>query len=59
MNCEDARALLPESWDGKLDEADELILKAHLERCAACTAESEELRGSLGSLGGIARGGAE
>jgi len=51
MNCEDARALLPESWDEKLDEADNLILKAHLERCAACRAESEKLSEVWEALG--------
>lgn len=44
MSCEDLRGLLPEYWDGALDEADRLILEAHLERCAACREEAERLR---------------
>lgn len=51
MSCEEMRGLLPEYWDGKLDEADRLILEAHLERCQACRNEAEELRGVWAGLG--------
>lgn len=54
MNCEDAKAYLPESWNGTLDEADRLILEEHLERCPTCRAESDRLRGIWQALGELA-----
>ena len=51
MNCEDAKTLMPESWNGTLDEADRLILDQHLERCAACRAETDQLKRLWVSLG--------
>src|SRR6185369_1102118 len=51
MSCEDLRGLLPEYWDEALDEADRLILEAHLERCAACREEAERLQSVWTGLG--------
>jgi hypothetical protein len=44
MTCEDSKLLMPEYWDGSLDEADRLILEDHLQRCPACRQEAEALR---------------
>jgi anti-sigma factor RsiW len=54
MSCEDIKAMLPEYWDGKLDEADRLILEAHVERCTDCRAEAEQLREVWTRLGELA-----
>jgi anti-sigma factor RsiW len=54
MSCDDFKAMLPEYWDGKLDEADRLILDAHLARCGACRMEAARLRGIWAGLGELA-----
>lgn len=51
MNCEDYKSLMPQYWDNSLDEADRLILSAHLERCSACRTESERLKEVWSALG--------
>jgi anti-sigma factor RsiW len=55
MTCDDMLALLPEYWDGKLDEADRLILEAHLDRCTPCREEAARLRPIWSGLGELAR----
>ena len=54
MNCEDFKALLPEYWDGKLDEPDRLILEAHLKRCDDCQNEADQLKQVWSGLGALA-----
>jgi anti-sigma factor RsiW len=54
MSCEDIKGLFPEFWDGKLDEADRLIVEAHLERCTPCRREAEQLQKVWAGLGDLA-----
>lgn len=53
MNCESARPLFPEYWEGSIDEADRLILQAHFDKCAGCRSEAEELRSIWTGLAGM------
>jgi hypothetical protein len=52
--CEDLKSMLPEYWDGKLDEADRLIVEAHLERCSECREEAGRLGRLWAELGLLA-----
>ncbi len=52
-SCEELKMYLPEYWDGALDEADRLILEAHLDQCPACRAEAAKLRHIWKELGGM------
>lgn len=50
MNCHNAKERIPELADGTLPEAEAGELRRHLETCAACRAEFEELSRTLALL---------
>lgn len=51
MNCEQARHELMDHLDGRTDEAASPELREHLEGCAGCRREAEELRETWSLLG--------
>lgn len=50
MNCEEVKLNLPEYIDGKLDKSATEAIREHLESCASCRTEQEELKSFLGYL---------
>lgn len=43
MKCEDYRGLLPEYWEGGLEDEDRATLEMHLASCPVCRSEAETL----------------
>lgn len=52
MTCSDAREALDALLDGELDAAEEQALRVHLEACAGCDRELDDLRAWHGTIGG-------
>ena len=51
MTCSDAREFLDALLDGELNAAEESALRRHLEACAECDRELEDLRAWHGTIG--------
>lgn len=54
LKCEEFRERFVYLWDGEGDPADRALLLAHIESCAACTAEWESFRETAGAVRAIA-----
>ena len=50
MRCKDAEELLAALALGELDEPEADLLEAHLESCATCSQQLEQIRGAVGQL---------
>ena len=55
MTCEAVRDLLSAHLDGELDEAERRVVEGHLAACAACAADREALRRTVGLVKDLPR----